>query len=408
MPHQLRAHPPISLATTSALGYSASLDGLRGIAVLLVMAFHAQIPTIKAGFIGVDVFFTISGYLITALLLREMQQLASAPTTNHKPRITIHFRAFYVKRAARLLPALLALLCAYLLVNAAISAHKGQSADFVVALRESLVALMYATNWARAFAWHEPQALGHTWSLSVEEQFYLLWPVLLLALSLKARKPWHVAAGIGTLLLASAATRWLLMASDASIARLYNGLDTRAEGLMWGALAAALCAPAVARSKGMGQEGYTQHELPSHTGAYASTQKLVTACGFLAPWCLCLLLASSLLLNWKSPHFYAWQISMVSAASAILVVGLHQAKDTALGGGMLISILTSPWLVRIGAMSYGLYLWHYPIFYWMIRQGWHWGLISMAGSLLTFALAWTSWRWVELPSVLWVRKRLMR
>jgi len=159
----------------------ASLDGLRGIAILAVMLNNARY--LPGGFLGVDIFFVLSGFLITALLLQEWQRTG-----------TIRLGAFYARRALRLLPALFALLAVILLAPGL----------FYLAAppwKDAAIAALYATNWVNAFGLRNMVILDHTWSLTVEEQFYVLWPPLVLALlALRVRRRWILAMvllGIG-------------------------------------------------------------------------------------------------------------------------------------------------------------------------------------------------------------------
>src|SRR5262245_60440887 len=203
------------------------------------MLYHSGVSrgaelVLPGGFIGVDVFFVLSGYLITALLVVEWEQ---------DGRISLPH--FYARRALRLLPALSLLLLAYLAVGWWLT--KGWQALLV----NAGIVLFYAANWARALGRDLP-ILGHTWSLSIEEQFYLLWPpivVVLLRLGLTRRGLAAVALG-GALL--AAAARVALGLAGASFQRLYNGLDTRADALLVGCFLGAVLVPGMRRWKGEG------------------------------------------------------------------------------------------------------------------------------------------------------------
>src|SRR5436305_8467288 len=203
------AHP----VPVSKLGHVPALDGLRGIAIAIVVGYHAfGFPL--GGWLGVDLFFVLSGFLITTLLLEE--QAATG---------TVRLRAFYARRARRLLPALAVLLAAYV----AISAVRGVDGLAVVARWG-----FYTGNVYEAFV---PGAslhlvgLNHLWSLAQEEQFYLLWPAALL-LALKARRP---AVVLGTIALALMIYRLALADGGASDARIYFAPDTNVDGLLLGA-----------------------------------------------------------------------------------------------------------------------------------------------------------------------------
>jgi hypothetical protein len=219
------------------LPYLPGLDGMRALAVFAVLLYHAQLPWIPGGFLGVEVFFVISGYLITALLLAEWRQLGR-----------INLKAFWLGRARRLLPAL------YLVLAVTLAYAVVFLPEQLAGLRnEAIAALGYVANWYLVFG-HEsyfeavgrPSLLKHLWSLAVEEQFYLLWPpVLALGLSVGAMR-WRqhrvllvalVGAAIAALLMA------ILYRPEVDPSRIYYGTDTRAAGLLIGAALAFVWIP---------------------------------------------------------------------------------------------------------------------------------------------------------------------
>jgi peptidoglycan/LPS O-acetylase OafA/YrhL len=201
--------------------YNPALDGLRAVAVMLVVLFHARAPIAFGGYLGVDIFFVLSGYLITSLLLSELDTKG-----------TLDLRRFYLRRLLRLTPALFAMLAVYLIVAPflwpATTDHGKQAA----------IAATYLSDYAVAF-WGTPDFLSHTWSLSVEEHFYLLWPLVLLA----ACRRWDrrslvwvfgAAYGLATLV------RWVCIVKGQSWEQVYYRFDTHLSGLMLGAWLAAL------------------------------------------------------------------------------------------------------------------------------------------------------------------------
>ena len=149
-------------------GYVPALDGIRGIAIICVMIMHSGFKLFKGGFIGVDIFFVLSGFLITYLLVREYDR--------HDEQVNL--KAFYARRALRLGPALILMLIG----NSLWGIFFFTPAESMSNLEDALIALFYMANWARAFEIHAPRFLGHTWSLSIEEQFYILWPMIFLLL----------------------------------------------------------------------------------------------------------------------------------------------------------------------------------------------------------------------------------
>jgi peptidoglycan/LPS O-acetylase OafA/YrhL len=323
---------------TFYLGYRPELDGLRAVSILIVMLGHANY--LYAGFVGVDVFFTLSGFLITALLMQEF---------NKTGRISI--KSFYIRRALRLLPALFAVLlcvgvCA-LIFNRAIY------------FKYILACLFYVANW---FAMGSPDELGplsHVWSLSVEEQFYLIFPPLFyFALRRKVR-------GLPTILFAlifiSAALKPMLFHYGAERPRLYFGLDTRADAILIGCLIAVLA---------------VKRKIP---------QLLIRACRLFIVPSIVLIVAISVIFTLQA-RFLARDITTIVGA---------------LAGVIIIGTLDNPfpplrWLAPIGRISYGLYLWHYLVF-WIIPAHWSQPVIAITGIALSFTVAIASYFLIERP-----------
>lgn len=206
--------------------YIPELDGLRGIAIIAVLLHHQLTPfSLSGGFLGVDLFFVLSGFLITGLLLDEFEKTGS-----------ISLRNFYTRRVLRLGPAL----ALYLLASLAVSYHR-QLMSVTSQIKLIVIALLYSTNWRLAFGWDstlDPTAI--IWSLSIEEQFYLIWPLLVLgglALKLKRR---FIIVGLGLSILGVMFHRYLLSYEAVPLTRLYYGTDTRADALLVGCLIALL------------------------------------------------------------------------------------------------------------------------------------------------------------------------
>jgi peptidoglycan/LPS O-acetylase OafA/YrhL len=201
-----------------------ALDGLRGLAILLVITHHQLIPlSLKGGFLGVDLFFVLSGFLITTLLLAEFDAAK-----------TISLGNFYARRALRLGPALLL----YLLVCLIVTYHS-QMFEWTHELKLVGIALVYSTNWRIAMGWDaalDPTAI--IWSLSIAEQFYLLWPVLFFVCLLVKLKRTHIIAGLVLVVLSIMLHRYSLWRSGAELNRLYYGTDTRADAPLLGCLMA--------------------------------------------------------------------------------------------------------------------------------------------------------------------------
>ena len=238
-----RRGAPRAEATSRKVGIPA-LDGIRAIAVALVLAGHGGVPGMSGGFIGVDVFFVLSGFLITSLLLDELGRSGR-----------IDLVGFWIRRARRLLPALL------VMVLAVVVARNLFSPNAVAALRDDAVAAFFwVANWTFMaqdtdyFSQGDaPSPLQHTWSLGVEEQYYFVWPLLLIALAasmaafarrrngtLTLRTVRIVVFAVATAGAVASAAAAVLLASDGSLNRVYFGTDTRAQALLVGAAAAAL------------------------------------------------------------------------------------------------------------------------------------------------------------------------
>ncbi len=308
------------------LPHLPALDGLRAIAVLAVLLYHAEVSLLPGGFLGVEVFFVISGYLITALLIVEWCQ---------KGRLDL--KAFWLRRARRLLPALFGLLIFTLVFSVVFLPEE------VAGLRgDVLAALGYVTNWFLIFdqkSYFEtvgrPPLLQHLWSLSVEEQFYLLWPLLFVA----GVRLWRYRVLLAVLagIVASTALMIGLYRPDSDPSRIYYGTDTRAAGLLIGA-ALAFC--------------WMPWLRPRRSGRYAA--HTLTLAGFGA---FGLLLWAFSQLDQFQPLLYRGGLTGVSLATAAMIaVAVHPRPN------LFAKMLALPPVRWVGLRSYGLYLWHWPIF----------------------------------------------
>lgn len=301
------------------LGYRPVLDGFRGLAILLVVVFNFGWG-LGGGYIGVDLFFVLSGFLITSLLLEERAV---------KGRIA--FGAFYMRRALRLLPALLFLLLLFCLASTVLTSPADARENYLA----SLAALFYVGNWVLGLGqggnYELMGALAHTWSLSVEEQFYLVWPPLLaLVLSLgKGTKAVAWTAGAGVL--AAAIWRVTLVGSGAHPLRIYAGTDTRADALLLGCFVAALF------SLGLFSRGWIRR-----AAAGASWVAL-----------FCVLAGAALLPPNSNPTMERVGFLLVAVFAAVLLCSLLVLPD-----GLLAKVFSWRPLVVVGRVSYGVYLWH--------------------------------------------------
>jgi peptidoglycan/LPS O-acetylase OafA/YrhL len=336
------------------LGYRPALDGIRAIAILLVLALHGRL--LHGGFLGVDLFFVLSGFLITALLVQEWEG-----------RQTISLRRFYIRRARRLLPALAAAVAGVGLIYVALP-HVSRGLGFGL----SLAAVAgYAGNWVAAFSSGRPLGLlSHTWSLAIEEQFYIVWPALLV-FALRRRCP---RALLGMLLLGVAAMSALdryLTWHGGHLAWAYNRTDAHADGLLLG------CATLL---------------LVFHPGA-----RLLRTClqGIGLPVVVLALLALAVHgLRFDSVAPYEYGIALVNVAAAVLIAHVVLAPGSAIA--RLLALRPLAW---IGARSYGIYLYHFPIFLCVAPQTLHLNKYSFVAVVIpiTLVAAAVSYRFIERP-----------
>lgn len=345
------------------LGYRRWLDGLRGVAVLAVLAYHFGLAS--GGFLGVDLFFVLSGFLITTILVEEWQK-----------RGTVRLGQFYLRRGLRLLPAFLALLLVgYLAIRLF---RPGQTATYT---GEMMVAGCYLANWPTLHNTDMP-SLGHTWSLSLEEQFYLIWPVLLyfmLRLGLSRRRILLlVACGI----VASASHRLVLhrlyRASGepnlTTVLRMYTGLDTRADALLVGCLVGLLA---------------VWNLLPASRRFLAGIKTASILATAVLGW-----LILNRTIHFGKPQLHEGGYTLVALLGGVLIVRMLLAPSR-IGTRIL---EWSP-LVFVGRLSYSLYLVHIPVIYWLKPAGLGWaypGQTLLVG-VLCLAASLVSYYGVELP-----------
>jgi peptidoglycan/LPS O-acetylase OafA/YrhL len=349
-----RGHAPPAPAaplTTPLLGYRPSLDGLRAVAVLAVMSWHYVLPGVKGGFLGVDIFFVLSGFLITRLLVEEWE-LSSR----------IHLGRFYLRRMLRLFPALFLVLLVTLPIVPRIWTG---------------YALLYVTNWGILAGKLNSCAIMQLWSLSVEEQFYLVWPPLLLGL-LALKVPRRVIGAVVFLLAASSAAFKIVSWQDIdSWSRSYFGSDARADELLIG------CGLALFMS---------WSTVPQRTWFRRAVQ-VATIPALL--WLGYLIVASAV--YWRLLYQQAG-LTLAALATCILILQCLIAPVPGVR-----SFLAWPPLVVIGRMSYGLYLWHTPVAWVTDARHYDWVPILsrpvqfIVRVLLTFAIAGASYRFLELP-----------
>jgi peptidoglycan/LPS O-acetylase OafA/YrhL len=344
-------------------GFRPDIEGLRAVAILTVLAYHAGLP-VRGGFVGVDVFFVISGFLITGLLLAELEASGS-----------ISWVRFVGRRIRRLLPAAVLVLVLTSVVSwFVVPGLRRRDIGVDVA-----AAAMYVVNWV--FARREtdylasdvlPSPVQHFWSLAVEEQFYVIWPLLLMAVALLVRRPSRrvVALVLGTLV--GSSFLWSLWFSHTAPRPAFFTTTTRVWELGIGALLAVALAgrprPAAA-ARGSAAVGWAA---------------------------LAVLVAVALWLPQDLDWPGAWALLPTVPTAVLLWVGWQGAPN-----GPVRVVGTAP-MVWVGALSYSIYLWHWPV---IVLGGWvadgleaplaPWGLVLLA--LASVVPAWLSWRFLESP-----------
>ncbi len=408
---------------TIVFGFVPALDGLRAIAVLGVLLYHGGAPLVTGGFLGVNVFFVLSGFLITTLLLGEWGE-----------HLTLRLGAFWARRARRLLPALL-----LMLLGVAVLAKVFVPGEFATLRLDSLSTLFYVANWhfivggADYFtSTAQPSPLGHMWSLAIEEQFYIVWPPVLLLLlhvgrRLRPSRRFWPALGVAlTGALASALDMRTSFFHGATLTRLYEGTDTRSQDILVGA------ALAIGMAIWAAHRTVVPSAVPELTaGRFGRAHPSAGTTGTAAP----------------RPHrrdlhrrrgpsvrpISAWEITGPAARGILQILGwsalfaglvlwMRVDRPTALlfeGGELIFAIgvalvifcivtaqaaslaraVGNPAFCYLGKISYGTYLWHYPLFALLDAARLHlYGVPLLAVRIaVTLVVATASYYLVEVP-----------
>ena len=357
---------PVTLSEHSSPGnpltmeYLPALDGLRAVAVLLVLMFHAGVPGFHNAFVGVDVFFVLSGFLITRLLLAEMERTS-----------TIRLRTFYARRARRLLPASLIVVAAITAIMLAIEPVTRR----LSLIGDARAASLYVANWqfitsSRDYfaSTVDSSPFLHFWSLAIEEQFYVAFPVLLLVLwRLVRRRRGPLLAGLVGLAVAGVIAQVAIAADDP--ARAYFGTEARAYQLLLGA-AVAVASVIVDSRRSNGSAGTRTHDIVAVLG--------VVALGLLVP-------------TWLGVTPSHRGLLATPAAMALVVSVAH-------GGPWTTRVAGHRLPASVGRLSYGIYLWHWPLIVAM-RDIWDLPSLVVAAAALgvSLTLAGASHRLLERP-----------
>jgi peptidoglycan/LPS O-acetylase OafA/YrhL len=361
-------------ATSGGFPHIRALDGLRGAAVLLVVLSHMAPDVAPGGFLGVDLFFVLSGFLITSLLVGEWETTGG-----------IALGRFWVRRARRLVPALLLVLAAVLLVGLL----TGTDAERHRLGLDGLSSLFYVANWrfiesgqsyVMQFVVAEPSALRHMWSLAIEEQFYLVWPLVVVVVGLVARRVAQpggralravLAVTCTVLGLASVVWMWVEAGGGASLDRLYYGTDSRAFVILAGALVGAVCV-------GRPQLRGLLRPLAIGFGSVAGLALVV----------------ATVTAETGDRWLYRGGFAAIALVLVLLLLGASQDGPNPLGW-----LLRLRPLVGLGLISYGVYLWHWPMVVWLTpdRTGVDGVALFALRAGLTLAVSLLSYRFLEQP-----------
>lgn len=347
--------------------YITGLDGIRAIAVIMVLAYHLKLALFKSGFLGVTVFFVLSGYLITGILISEVEEEG-----------TIDLKNFWLRRIRRLVPAVMSMAVVIIFVSAVVN-----RIIFTKGCKDFLASVLGFNNWWQIFnkvsyfeAAGVPSPFTHCWSLAIETQFYLIYPLILLGIYklVKSREEGRAKRGLlfagVTLLLALISVILMIVLFDPQqdASRVYYGTDTRAFSLLFGALLAIL---------------WKYQMVPRRLSA--SVNMVLGSVSFVV------LLVMTIAINGSSNFWYRGG-QFVGTILTVLVIYTVSGRKT-----WLSRFLSNPVLKWIGDRSYSIYLWHYPIILLIskgIKASWWITLIEI---VLSVVLAELSYRFIETP-----------
>jgi peptidoglycan/LPS O-acetylase OafA/YrhL len=332
------------------------LDGVRGLAILMVLIFHASgYRVVGFGAMGVDLFFLLSGFLITHLLRAEYAHAG-----------TVRLGAFAMHRAFRLLPALWFMVAVVLLMT-----WWTYPADaFRTVLADAAATLGYVSNWAPILTQTPNRLLGHSWSLSVEVQFYILWALFAVWALPRLRPATLFTLLVATVLAMGSWTAWIYQ-HGASLAHMVYGFDTRAAPLFAGCAIAMLIAIPAARQR---LETGLRRKFWIGPGALAALIALALGFGSALPWIL-----------------------LIYAPSLAVLGALVLAEIMLVPDGWLARLLAWRPLVGLGTISYGLYLWHFPLMRLAEQHAAGWAVNWLVCFGVAPTVAALSWRFVERP-----------
>ncbi len=301
--------------------YYKELDGLRFIAIAIVLIGHAGVAFPKSGTVGVEIFFVLSGFLITMILTSEYQRKSK-----------INIKDFYIRRFLRLFPALIILIFLYCITE--------QLVNREIKLDVIVIVITYTANWARAIFDYDLGTMGHCWSLANEEQFYLIWPLIILFLEKNIKS--HLNKFLILLFISLLCSHYRAsLVGIYSLPRIYFSLDAHCDGLIMGSAMSYF------------SSYYTKHQkifykFESH---YKKFIILISVIG---------LITLTHLISWINPSMSRIGFTIVIIISSLVISDLVIFKKS-----LLSTFLSFPLFVYLGKISYGLYLYHYPIFIYL-------------------------------------------
>ncbi|WP_086428966.1 acyltransferase family protein [Staphylococcus cornubiensis] len=344
--------------------YMPGLDGIRAIAVIAIIIYHLNPQWLTGGFLGVDTFFVISGYLITSLLLTEYHNTGK-----------IELVSFWLRRFKRLIPAVLFLVMGVLVLTLIFMPTEIQKVR-----ADSIAAIFYVSNWwyimqnVDYFEQFAVQPLKHLWSLAIEEQFYLVFPIVLLALITFLRRVKSIRIAFSVLLIISMVTMMVLYVPNENVARVYFGTDTRIQTLLMGVLLALVWPPFQLKAK----VNHTMRMMIDTVGL-----------GGLVILFICFKFVSE-----TNSVLYYGGFFLISAVTLLVIASsVHPS-------GYFAKFLGNKLFTYIGSRSYSLYLWHYPIIvliHHQFVQGQIPTLVYVVEILLMALMAEFSYRFIEQP-----------
>jgi peptidoglycan/LPS O-acetylase OafA/YrhL len=358
--HDVQKTDPGSDADSRAPRVYPAIDGLRGAAILTVVGYHSGLY--ENGLFGVDVFFVLSGFLITLTLTRK-----------HRPGAAAELGRFYQRRAKRIL------LVMYLTLGAVwiLGLNLATTTELAQISQQGTSSLFFVANWDQLLQsnayWSGLDAaspLAQMWSLSITEQFYVVWPPILI-LALGARAPWRMSAAlaiVGIGLVASAVWTSIVF-NGSNYDRVYLGTDTHASGLLLGALTALVLVAAKTGATTRVAPGHrATRDRPSAAGRIATVGTTLAGSGALAA----IIALSIITPGYRAPWLYPWGLLLVAALTCVVVVAATRP-------GPLARVLSLGVLVGVGRASYSLFLIHMPVL-WLFRR--HWPSLDPVGVLV--------------------------